>query len=63
MVGVMPEAFRHKPRQTLFDGPHRAPRGQAQTIGDPKDVGIDGDGRLPEGGVQDDVRGLASDAW
>ena len=62
VVGVVAEPFGHEPRQALLDCAHRATRGQAQAIGDPEDVGVDGDGRLPEGGVQDDVRGLASDA-
>ncbi len=63
MVGVMAKALRHEPRQALLDRPHRATWGEAQAIGDPEDVGVDRDDRLPEGGVEDDVCGLASDAW
>src|SRR5208337_4084686 len=42
--------------QRIFAG--RKPR----SVGDAKDVSIDRDGWLPEGHIQDDIRGLAANA-
>ena len=60
MVGVAPEVGRHKPCQAIFDLPDRAPRREPESVGHPKDVGIDRDGRFAKGGVEDDIGGFAS---
>ncbi len=62
MVGLGAKTRRDEARQTVLDGPYGAPRGQPQAVGHPEDMGIDGDRGLAEGGIQDHVRGLATDA-
>ncbi len=49
--------------QIQFDSLGIVRGGQAQSIGDSFDMRVDDNGRLPEGGPQDHVRGLAADSW
>ncbi len=60
MMGVGPKAVRYDTREAILDRPHGRPRGEAKPIGDAKDVGVHCDHGLAEGGIQDDVRGLAA---
>jgi hypothetical protein len=60
MVGVAPKVRRYKPCQAVFDLPDRTPRCKPESVGHPKDMGIDRDGRFVKGGVEDDVGGFAS---
>lgn len=60
MVGIAAEAGRYKPCQAVFDLADRAPRREPEPIGHPKDMGVDRDGRLAKGGVEDDIGGFAS---
>ena len=47
--------------ERLLDLARRSAGREPGTVGDPEDVGIDGDLRRAEDHVEDDVRGLASD--
>ena len=61
VVRVVHELLRHHPQQTLFDLVDVLAGCDAGAVGDAKDMGIDGNGRLAEGGVEDDIGRLASD--
>ena len=61
MVGFVAEAGRHKPCQAVLNLADRAPGREPQSIGNPKDVGIDRDSRFAIGGVENDISGFASD--
>lgn len=63
MVGIPAETGRHQPCQAVLDLADGPSWGEPQPIGDPKDMGIDGDGRFAKGGIQDDVGGLAPNPW
>ena len=62
MVGVELEFIGHKLEQAFFYLVDIFSRCDAGTVGDAEYVRVYGDGRVPEGGVEDDVGGLASDA-
>ena len=49
-------------KQSLFNFKRRFPLGDSGAIRHSKDVGVNGDGRLAERGVQDYVGGLTSNA-
>ena len=62
MVGVL-QVFRWgKPHQPLFHFPDGLAGGNAGPVGQAEDVGIDGDDRLAESGVEDYVGSLAAHA-
>ena len=48
--------------ERFLDGQHRLARREPRPIADAENMRIDGKGLSPEGGVQHDVRGLATDA-
>ncbi len=62
MVRVLLELGGHDLQQFRFDGVDVLPGRQSRAVRDPEDVGVDGDRRFAERGVQHDVRGLAADA-
>jgi len=60
MVRVLPELLGNEPQQALLDFVDRLAMGEAGPVCHTKHVRIDGDRRLAERGVQDDVRGLST---
>ncbi len=61
VVRVEQVGRRHAPQQPLLDRQRRAPRRQPAAVGDAKDMRVDGDRRLAESDVEDDVGGFAAD--
>ena len=61
MVGVAFPMIGGPLYQPLFDFQRRLSRRQAGAVGNPEDMGVDGDGRLAEGDVEHHVGGLAPD--
>src|SRR5690554_7861384 len=59
VVGVLAELLRHVAQQLLLHFDHVLALGDAGAVGDPEDMGVHGDGGLAEGGVENDVGGLA----
>ena len=62
VVRVQQVFGRHARHQPFFDGKYGFARRNAGAVGNAKDVGIDRHYWLTEGGVQDDVRGFATNA-
>ncbi len=56
------ELRRHDLFQAVLDLERVLARRQAGAVGDAEDMGVDRDGLVAEGDVQDHVRGLAPDA-
>ena len=61
MVGAGLPALRHAFQQLVGNRVGRFPGRQPGAVGDPKDMGVDGDGRLAERLVHHHVGGLAPD--
>ena len=61
MVRVGQERLRHALEQAQLDLDRRRADGQSGAVGDAKDVRVDGQRRVAEGVVEDDVGGLAAD--
>ncbi len=61
MVGVVQEFRGDELQQFLFHFEHVLARCQSGAVGDAEDMRVDGDGRLAEGGVENDIGGLAAD--
>src|SRR3984893_12010003 len=59
---LVPELLRRELDQLALDLFRGLARGQTGAIGDAEDMGVDGDGGVTKGDVQDDVCGLAADA-
>ena len=49
--------------QSFFDGAGSGPRGETCTVGDAKNMGVDGDCFVAKDFVEDNVRGLAPYPW
>jgi len=62
MMGVALELRRHDLLQLLLDFERVLAWRQAGTVGYPEDMGVDRNGLVAEGDVQDHIRGLAPDA-
>ena len=62
MMGAAAEGLRHDPLQLHFNLQRILARRQAGAVADPENVRVDGEGFLPEGGIQNDIGGLAADA-
>jgi len=62
MVRVQPERLRHDLFEPELDLKRVFSRRQAGAVGNTEDVRVDRERLLPEGGIQDDVGGLAADA-
>jgi hypothetical protein len=63
MMGVQEVTLRHDFHQLRLDVKRRLADGQPGAITDAKNVGVDRNGRLAEGDVEHNVRGLPTDAW
>ena len=61
VVGVAQEAGGDHLHELVLHLPRRLARGDAEPVGDAEDMGVDGQRRFAEGGVEDDVGGLAPD--
>lgn len=62
MMRVAPEWCRHALFEFQLDRQHRLAGGEASAVADAEDMGIDGEGFLPERGVDHDIGGFAPDA-
>ena len=62
MVGIAAEGLRDDLLEPGLDLVDILARREAGAVADSEDVGVDGEGFLPERGVQHDVGGLAPDA-
>jgi len=62
MMGMALEMLRHDLLQTLLDFERVLARRQAGAVGNAEDMGVDRDGLVAEGDIQDHIRGLAPDA-
>ncbi len=62
MVGVELVLLRHHLLEAELDRVRVAPRREAGPVRDAEEVGVDRDGRLAVGGVEDDVRRFPADA-
>jgi len=62
MVRVLLELVGHELQQSLLDLQRVLPGRDVGAIGDPENMRIDGDRRLSERHVQNDIRGFATDA-
>ena len=62
VVGVLAEFLRHVAQQLALDFERRLAGRKPGAVRDAEDMGIHGDGRLAERGVEDHVRGLATHA-
>ena len=63
MVSVAAEGLRHDLLELGFDLIDVLAGREASAVADAEDVGVDGEGFLPEGSVKDHVGRLAADAW
>ncbi len=59
-MGVRKIGWRHHPLQLEFNLEHIFAWCQASAVGDPENMGIDGNRRLAESRVEHDIGGLAS---
>ena len=59
MVSILFIFIRRDSQQLLFDIDDGFSRGQTRSVAEPKNVCIDGDGRLAKGSVEHDIRRLA----
>ena len=62
MVSILFIFIRGDSQQLLFDIDDGFSRGQTRSVAEPENVCIDGDGRLPKGRVEHDVRRLSPHA-
>ncbi len=62
MVRIVLELIRHEFQQFFLDLRHVLAGCEPGAVADPEDMGVDRDGRLSEGGVEDHVGGLAPHA-
>ncbi len=62
MVGIGQQVGRDAFQQGVFDGARRGAGAEAGAVADAENVGVDRQGWLAEGDVQDDVGGFAADA-
>src|SRR4029079_136999 len=62
MMGMALALRRHHGVEHLLDLGRGLAGSEAGAVADPEQMGVDGDGRLAEGGVEDDIGGLAADA-
>jgi CysZ protein len=62
MMGMALALRRHHGVEHLLDLGRGLAGSEAGPVADPEQMGVDGDGRLAEGGVEDDIGGLAADA-
>lgn len=62
VVGVVEEGLGDALQEAVLDGAGGGAGGEAGAVGDAEDVGVDGDGGVAEGDVEDDAGGLAADA-
>ena len=60
-MGVQLVPIRDDPLESLLDLEWVAAGREPGPVRHPEDVGVDGDGRLTEGDVEDDIGGLAAD--
>jgi len=63
MMGVQPIGLRHDPFKAEFNRERRLADGKARAVCHPKQMGVDGNGRLMEGDIEHDIGGLAANAW
>lgn len=63
MMGVFFVFVRRHPQQFLFDFNDCFAWRQTGAVAEAKNMRVDGDGGLAEGGVEYDISGLAANAW
>ena len=61
VVRILAKLSRDQPEQSFFDFQRGFARCDTGAVGNPENMRIDGDGCFAEGGIQDDVGGLAAD--
>lgn len=61
MMGMQEMTFRDSPHQGNFNFFRCGGMYQAAAVGDAENMGVNGDPRLPEGDVENDIRGFAAD--
>ena len=62
MMGMGVALRRHRCVEHLLDLERGLAGSEAGAVADAEEMGVDGDGRLAEGDVEDDIGGLAADA-
>ena len=60
VMGVFLEAIGHGLKQCIFNSKYIFSNGNPGAIGNPENMGVNGNGGLPKGGVQDYVGGFAA---
>jgi hypothetical protein len=63
MMRVVLELRRHGLFKRHLDLQRRSSRRQSRPVSDAENMRVDGDGRLPEGGIHHHIRCLASHPW
>lgn len=62
MMGIFEKGLGDDFKQFFLHRAHRFARGKTRAVGDAKDVGIDGDGRVSKGRIENHIRRLATNA-
>ena len=62
MMGVALGLVRNDALELLLDFQRRFAGRKAGAVADPEEMGVDGDGRVTEGDVENDIGGLPTDA-
>ena len=63
VVGIQLVLVGHVPEQRFLNGEYVLAGRESRAIPDAEDMGVDGDGRMPKGGVENNVGGFPPDAW